>query len=633
MNLSTADAPEGAPEPALAPELAVPSEQSPAPRQAAPSGQAPSPAQAGPSPASVQPAPSGQDAGAEPAPVLFSDFGLHPDVLRAVTAAGYTTPTPIQAKAIPVVMQGHDVMAAAQTGTGKTAGFALPIINALMPLASHSASPARHPVRALIIAPTRELADQIHDNVKTYIQFTPLRSTAVFGGVDMNPQTQALRGGVEILIATPGRLLDHVQQKSVNLSQVQLLVLDEADRMLDMGFLPDIQRIINLLSPRRQNLMFSATFSDEIRKLAKRFLNEPKLIEVARPNTLAENVEQTVYHVASEDMKRDAVGWLIRERGIEQVIVFSNTKIGAGRLARHLQKEGFLAEAIHGDKSQQERLKTLEGFKNGEIRVLVATDVAARGLDIAELPAVINYDLPHSPEDYVHRIGRTGRAGASGMALSLMSDRDGKAFADIEKLTKRKLKVETLELPEAARGRGERRSRTGGDDRGEGGYRGEGGREGRRDGARTDGEGRYGRSRRDRDDRDDRNHDRRERRDRRTWDDADRRDGNEGQDGRLRGHAASARDRSARYQAVKPVADDPLFNSPYVPEAAPGIAGAGGAGADAGGAGGAAAQVAVSAAGAVAPGAAAGRTAAGANSAIRRPARKLAVLLGGTPGK
>ena len=275
---------------------------------------------------STAPAPEGAP---EPASVTFSDFGLHPDVLKAVTAAGYTKPTPIQAKAIPVVMAGHDVMAAAQTGTGKTAGFALPIINALMPSASHSASPARHPVRALIIAPTRELADQIHDNVKTYIQFTPLRSAAVFGGVDMQPQTNALRAGVEILIATPGRLLDHVQQKSVNLSQVQLLVLDEADRMLDMGFLPDIQRIINLLSPRRQNLMFSATFSDEIRKLAKRFLNEPKLIEVARPNTLAENVEQTVYHVPSEDLKRDAVGALIRERGIEQVIVFSNTKIGA----------------------------------------------------------------------------------------------------------------------------------------------------------------------------------------------------------------------------------------------------------------------------------------------------------------
>ena len=476
---------------------------------------------------STAPAPEGAQ---EPAAVTFSDFGLHPDVLKAVTAAGYTKPTPIQAKAIPVVMAGHDVMAAAQTGTGKTAGFALPIINALMPSASHSASPARHPVRALIIAPTRELADQIHDNVKTYIQFTPLRSAAVFGGVDMQPQTNALRAGVEILIATPGRLLDHVQQKSVNLSQVQLLVLDEADRMLDMGFLPDIQRIINLLSPRRQNLMFSATFSDEIRKLAKRFLNEPKLIEVARPNTLAENVEQTVYHVPSEDLKRDAVGALIRERGIEQVIVFSNTKIGAGRLARHLQKEGFLAEAIHGDKSQQERLKTLDGFKAGEIKVLVATDVAARGLDIAELPAVINYDLPHSPEDYVHRIGRTGRAGASGMALSLMVDHDQKALAEIEKLTKRKLDVQELQLPASAHGRGERRSR---DDRR--GHRDSGEVTARSEDSR--GIGAPSRSGRDR---------------------GSRREGN------LRGHAPST-ERAARYPAPQPVVDDPLFHAPHVP--------------------------------------------------------------------
>ena len=540
---------------------------------------------------STAPAPEGAQ---EPATVTFSDFGLHPDVLKAVTAAGYTKPTPIQAKAIPVVMAGHDVMAAAQTGTGKTAGFALPIINALMPSASHSASPARHPVRALIIAPTRELADQIHDNVKTYIQFTPLRSAAVFGGVDMQPQTNALRAGVEILIATPGRLLDHVQQKSVNLSQVQLLVLDEADRMLDMGFLPDIQRIINLLSPRRQNLMFSATFSDEIRKLAKRFLNEPKLIEVARPNTLAENVEQTVYHVPSEDLKRDAVGALIRERGIEQVIVFSNTKIGAGRLARHLQKEGFLAEAIHGDKSQQERLKTLDGFKAGEIKVLVATDVAARGLDIAELPAVINYDLPHSPEDYVHRIGRTGRAGASGMALSLMVDHDQKALAEIEKLTKRKLDVQELQLPASARGRGERRSR---DDR-------RGHRDGGEAAARSEdsrGIGAPSRSSRDR---------------------GSRREGN------LRGHAPST-ERAARYPAPQPVVDDPLFHAPYVPSE-PAAADApergrvsapGGANTD---------TPAVIQGGA--PAAASGRRGSAPSSAIRRPANKLAVLLGGKPG-
>ena len=540
---------------------------------------------------STAPAPEGAQ---EPASVTFSDFGLHPDVLKAVTAAGYTKPTPIQAKAIPVVMAGHDVMAAAQTGTGKTAGFALPIINALMPLASHSASPARHPVRALIIAPTRELADQIHDNVKTYIQFTLLRSAAVFGGVDMQPQTNALRAGVEILIATPGRLLDHVQQKSVNLSQVQLLVLDEADRMLDMGFLPDIQRIINLLNPRRQNLMFSATFSDEIRKLAKRFLNEPKLIEVARPNTLAENVEQTVYHVPSEDLKRDAVGALIRERGIEQVIVFSNTKIGAGRLARHLQKEGFLAEAIHGDKSQQERLKTLDGFKAGEIKVLVATDVAARGLDIAELPAVINYDLPHSPEDYVHRIGRTGRAGASGMALSLMVDHDQKALAEIEKLTKRKLDVQELQLPASARGRGERRSR---DDR-------RGYRDGGEATARSEdshGIGAPSRSGRDR---------------------GSRREGN------LRGHAPSA-ERAARYPAPQPVVDDPLFHAPYVPSE-PAAADAPERGRVSAPSGANTDTPAVIQGGA--PAAASGRRGSAPSSAIRRPANKLAVLLGGKPG-
>ena len=542
---------------------------------------------------STAPAPEGAQ---EPATVTFSDFGLHPDVLKAVTAAGYTKPTPIQAKAIPVVMAGHDVMAAAQTGTGKTAGFALPIINALMPSASHSASPARHPVRALIIAPTRELADQIHDNVKTYIQFTPLRSAAVFGGVDMQPQTNALRAGVEILIATPGRLLDHVQQKSVNLSQVQLLVLDEADRMLDMGFLPDIQRIINLLNPRRQNLMFSATFSDEIRKLAKRFLNEPKLIEVARPNTLAENVEQTVYHVPSEDLKRDAVGALIRERGIEQVIVFSNTKIGAGRLARHLQKEGFLAEAIHGDKSQQERLKTLDGFKAGEIKVLVATDVAARGLDIAELPAVINYDLPHSPEDYVHRIGRTGRAGASGMALSLMVDHDQKALAEIEKLTKRKLDVQELQLPASAGGRGERRSRD--DCRGH--------RDGGEAAARSEdsrGIGVSSRSGRDR---------------------GSRREGN------LRGHAPSA-ERAARYPAPQPVVDDPLFHAPYVPSEPAAAAADAPERGQASAAGGVSTDTPAVIQGG-APAAASGRRGTVPSSAIRRPASKLAVLLGGKPG-
>jgi superfamily II DNA/RNA helicase len=380
-------------------------------------------------------------------PPSFHDFGLAEPIVRAVTELGYREPTPIQAQAIPVVMAGRDVMGAAQTGTGKTAGFALPIIHRLMPLANASASPARHPVRALVLAPTRELADQIYQNVREYARHTPLRTAVVFGGVDMKPQTTALKQGCEILIATPGRLLDHVEQRNTSLGQVQILVLDEADRMLDMGFLPDIQRIINLLARERQNLMFSATFSNEIRKLAESFLNSPQLIEVARRNALAENVTQAVYRVASPEHKRAAVARLIRDQALSQVIVFSNTKIGAGRLARQLEKDGLNASAIHGDKSQQERLKTLEDFKQGRISVLVATDVAARGLDIVELPAVINYDLPYSPEDYVHRIGRTGRAGASGVALSLMTgSNDERLLADIEKLTKMKLAVHELSV-------------------------------------------------------------------------------------------------------------------------------------------------------------------------------------------
>ncbi|MGD9945634.1 MAG: DEAD/DEAH box helicase [Burkholderiaceae bacterium] len=391
----------------------------------------------------------------------FESFGLAEPILRAVTELGYREPTPIQAQAIPIVLQGRDVMGAAQTGTGKTAGFALPILQRLMQHANTSASPARHPVRALILAPTRELADQIYANVRDYAKHTGLRSAVVFGGVDIAPQIAALRRGCEVLIATPGRLLDHVGQKTVNLGQAELLVLDEADRMLDMGFLPDIQRIIRLLPERRQNLMFSATFSGDIRKLAETFLNEPVSIEVARRNAAADTVEQLVYRVAGADAKRAAVAQLVRQRQIPQVIVFTNTKIGAGRLARQLEKEGLNADAIHGDKSQQERLATLDKFKRGETTILVATDVAARGLDIVELPAVINYDLPYSPEDYVHRIGRTGRAGASGLALSLMTGDDERLLAEIEKLLKRKLPAEPLavELPPAEAGTRARRER------------------------------------------------------------------------------------------------------------------------------------------------------------------------------
>jgi superfamily II DNA/RNA helicase len=378
------------------------------------------------------------------ATIRFQDFGLSADILRALTDQGYVHPTPIQAQAIPIVLQGRDVMGAAQTGTGKTAGFSLPIIQLLLAHASTSASPARHPVRALILTPTRELADQVADNVKAYSRHTPLRSTVIFGGMDMAPQTAALRAGVEIVIATPGRLLDHVQQKTLNLSQTQILVMDEADRMLDMGFLPDLQRIINLLPKQRQNLMFSATFSPEIKKLANSFLNNPVMIEVARSNATADNVTQIVYKVA-DDAKRDAVAHIIRERNLKQVIVFSNTKIGASRLSRELEKQGIKASAIHGDKSQAERMAALDAFKRGDIEVLVATDVAARGLDIAELPCVINYDLPYNAEDYVHRIGRTGRAGASGDAISLVTDQDARLLIDIEKLIKQKLSPIQLE--------------------------------------------------------------------------------------------------------------------------------------------------------------------------------------------
>ena len=368
----------------------------------------------------------------------FTEFGFDPSIVRALTELGYSTPTPIQQQAMPIALQGKDLMGAAQTGTGKTAGFALPILQRLLVHQTPSASPARHPVRALMLAPTRELADQIYDNVKAYAKHTHLRTTAVFGGVDMNPQTEALRNGVELLIATPGRLLDHVQQKSVNLSQVQVLVLDEADRMLDMGFLPDLQRIINLLPPGRQNLMFSATFSEEIKKLARTFMRDPALIEVARRNATAENVTQLVYSVDEAD-KRRALVQLIRTRGLEQLIVFVNAKLGASRLARQLERDGLVAAAIHGDRSQGERIKALDDFKTGAIKILVATDVAARGLDISDMPCVVNYDVPNHPEDYVHRIGRTGRAGASGVAITLVSSNEERALADIEKLIKRTL--------------------------------------------------------------------------------------------------------------------------------------------------------------------------------------------------
>jgi ATP-dependent RNA helicase RhlE len=396
----------------------------------------------------------------------FTDLKLSPEILKALTESGYTTPTPIQAQAIPLVLEGRDLMAGAQTGTGKTAAFALPMLQKLLPHANSSASPARHAVRALILVPTRELAIQVEESVKTYAKHTKLRSLVVFGGVDVKTQTPHLKRGVEILVATPGRLLDHVEMKTVQLSQVQMLVLDEADRMLDMGFMPDLKRILALLPKQRQNLMFSATFSTEIKKLSAEFLTKPKLIEVARSNAAAENVTQKVYLVEQAD-KHVLLAQLLRGSDASQVLVFTKTKIAAARLARQLQKDGVAADAIHGDKTQLERIQALEAFKSGRVTVLIGTDVAARGLDIDQLPMVINYEIPHSPEDYVHRIGRTGRAGASGKAISLVSPEEEKYLKEIEKLIKIEIPKEKSELPHAARARRPRSEHHGHASRGE----------------------------------------------------------------------------------------------------------------------------------------------------------------------
>jgi ATP-dependent RNA helicase RhlE len=344
----------------------------------------------------------------------------------------------VQEQAIPLVMAGRDLMAGAQTGTGKTAAFALPILQRLSAYASPSASPARHPVRALVLAPTRELAIQVAESFREYGKHVPLRSTVVYGGVDMNAQIAELRRGIEILVATPGRLLDHVQNKTVMFNQVSVLVLDEADRMLDMGFLPDIKRIIALLPAQRQNLLFSATFPDEIRTLAKALLHNPAEVQVAARNAAAELVTHVLHPVAREK-KRELLAYLIQTRQLRQVLVFTGTRIGANRLAHQLRKDHIHADAIHGDKSQAERLVALEDFKAGKTAVLVATDVASRGLDIEGLPQVINFDVPHSPEDYVHRIGRTGRAGMTGEAISLVAPEDMEALAAIEKLIKKRI--------------------------------------------------------------------------------------------------------------------------------------------------------------------------------------------------
>ena len=375
----------------------------------------------------------------------YADLNLAEPLKRAVAEMGYETLTPIQAQAIPVVLAGRDVMGAAQTGTGKTAAFSLPLLQRLLKHENASTSPARHPVRALVLLPTRELADQVAQQIKQYAKYTQLRSAVVFGGMDMKPQTAELKKGVEVLVATPGRLLDHIEAKNVVLNQVEYVVLDEADRMLDIGFLPDLQRILSYLPKQRTTLLFSATFSPEIKRLANSYLQDPVLIEVARPNETASTVEQHFYAVSDED-KRRAIHQVLQQRGLRQAFIFVNSKLGCARLARSLEREGLKTTALHGDKSQDERLKALNAFKAGEVDLLVATDVAARGLDIKDVPAVFNFDVPFNAEDYVHRIGRTGRAGASGLAVTLVSPSDARLIADIEKLLKRKIELERLDL-------------------------------------------------------------------------------------------------------------------------------------------------------------------------------------------
>jgi superfamily II DNA/RNA helicase len=404
--------------------------------------------------------PQGPDATAvvpESAP-LFSTLPLDPKLLRAVADSGYLAMTPIQAKAIPIVLAGRDVMGAAQTGTGKTAAFTIPLLQKMLRHENASMSPARHPVRALVLAPTRELADQVAENVKKYAKQTQLRSAVVFGGIDMKPQTLQLKAGVEVLIATPGRLLDHIEAKNAVLNQVEYVVLDEADRMLDIGFLPDLQRILSYLPKARQTLLFSATFSPEIKKLAASYLQDPVLVEVARPNATASTVEQRFYSTTDDD-KRAFIRQMIKARDIRQAIVFVNSKLGAARLARSFERDGLRTQALHGDKSQDERLKALAAFKAGEVDLLVATDVAARGLDIADLPAVFNFDVPFNAEDYVHRIGRTGRAGASGLAVTLVTRDDTRLVGDIEKLIKKKIELEPAELEDDRPRRREREPR------------------------------------------------------------------------------------------------------------------------------------------------------------------------------
>ena len=376
--------------------------------------------------------------------MTFAELGLSADIVRAVTEHGYTIPTPIQAQAIPAVLQGGDLLAGAQTGTGKTAGFTLPILHRLSTnAAAPTTSTATRPIRALILTPTRELAAQVEESVRTYGKYLKLTSAVVFGGVGINPQIKMLKHGVDILVATPGRLLDHMQQGTVNLSKVEILILDEADRMLDMGFIKDIKKILAVLPKKRQNLLFSATFSDEIKLLADGLLNAPAMIEVARRNSTVEIIAQKI-HPVDRDKKHPLLAHLIKTNQWSQVLVFTRTKHGANKLVEQLEKDGISGMAIHGNKSQSARTKALAEFKDGKLQVLVATDIAARGIDIDQLPHVVNYDLPNIPEDYVHRIGRTGRAGATGEAVSLVCVDEHEMLRDIEKLIKRALPKEVV---------------------------------------------------------------------------------------------------------------------------------------------------------------------------------------------
>jgi ATP-dependent RNA helicase RhlE len=429
----------------------------------------------------------------------FDSLGLCDELLRAVREQGYTQPTPIQAQAIPAVLQGGDLLAGAQTGTGKTAGFTLPMLQRLLKGKPVRDARGRPAIRALVLTPTRELAAQVEESVRTYGKYTTLASMVMFGGVGMQPQIDRLRRGVDILVATPGRLLDHHQQGTLDLSHVEIFVLDEADRMLDMGFIHDIRKVLAIVPPKKQSLLFSATFSDEIKSLADRLLNQPALIEVARRNATAETIAQRVLMVGRE-RKKDLLAHLIKTGDWHQVLVFTRMKHGANRLAEYLNEQGITAMAIHGNKSQGARTKALSDFKSGDLQVLVATDIAARGIDIDQLPHVVNFELPNVPEDYVHRIGRTGRAGAQGEAVSLVCLDEEVFLRDIEKLIKRSIprqdmpgfgpapgeKAEPIVLGRMTIGvGGTQRNGRGGGSGGGGGRPGGGGRSGSSTGGRS----------------------------------------------------------------------------------------------------------------------------------------------------